>query len=133
VGTVVSFPRTPGPDKRRGEDRRSRPRGGRRAGDQPGYAPLVMLVDEDSTNGARCETILAKLRFAVAPAHSVDEALRVMDALRPNVIVARVTEISRLRNASPAGVPLVVITDELTEPDAMIDAIRQAIRGAQTV
>jgi DNA-binding response OmpR family regulator len=92
-----------------------------------------MLVDEDSTNGARCETILAKLRFAVAPAHSVDEALRVMDALRPNVIVARVAEISRLRNASPAGVPLVVITDELTEPDAMIEAIRQAIRGAQTV
>jgi hypothetical protein len=90
-----------------------------------------MLVDEDATNGARCEAILAKLRFAVAPAHSVDEALRVMDALRPNVIVARVGDVSRLRHASPAGVPLVVITDALSEPDAMIDAIRQAIRLAQ--
>jgi hypothetical protein len=123
----------PGPDKRRGEDRRGRPRGGRRAGDQTGYAPLVMLVDEDSTNGARCEAILAKLRFAVAPAHSVEEALRVMDALRPNVIVARVADVGRLRNASPAGVPLVIISDELTDPEAMIEAIRQAIRQGPTV
>jgi hypothetical protein len=58
----------------------------------------------------------------------VEEALRVMDALRPNVIVARVADVVRLRNASPSGVPLVVITDDLTDPEAMIEAIRQAIR-----
>lgn len=91
-----------------------------------------MLVDEDSTNSARCEAILAKLRFAVAPTHTVDEALRVMDALRPNVIVAHVTEVARLQHAAPASVPVVVITDDLSDPEAMIDAIRHALRSIQS-
>ena len=70
------------PDQRRGPDRRSRPRGGRRVEDKTGYAPLVLLVDEDAASGERCEAILAKLHFAVAPARSVEEALRVMSATR---------------------------------------------------
>lgn len=123
----------PGPDKRRGPDRRSRPRGGRRAGDQQGYAPLVLLVDDDTTNGARCEAILAKLRFAVAPTYTVDEALRVMDALRPNVIVAHVADVARLEREAPAGVPVVVITEALEPPEAMVEAIRRALRGSRSV
>ena len=91
-----------------------------------------MLVDEDSTNSVRCEAILAKLRFAVAPAHTVDEALRVMDALRPNVIVAHVTDVARLQQAAPASVPVVVITDDLSDPEAMIEAIRHALRSIQS-
>src|SRR5215204_876067 len=100
MGTVVSFPRVPGlPDKRQGMDRRSRARGGRRSGDKAGFAPLVLLVDEDAEKSARCEAILAKLRFAVAPAHTVDEAIRVMEALRPNLVVARVQDEPRLKKA----------------------------------
>ena len=134
VGTVVSFPRMPGvPDKRQqGADRRSRPRGGRRAGDKAGYAPLVLLVDENAENGARCEAILCKLRFAVAPAHTVDEAIRVMDALRPNLVVARVEDISRLKKAIPSGVPLVALTEQHNDLEEMVEEIRRALRAVRT-
>jgi hypothetical protein len=129
VGTVVSFPRQSGfPDKRQNTDRRQRPRGGRRAGDQQGFAPLVLLVDEDSDNGQRCETILAKLRFAVAPAHTLAEATRVMDALRPNLIVAHVSDPDALVRAAPPEIPVVVLDDALSGPDAMIGEIRRVLR-----
>src|SRR5688572_22119201 len=123
VGIIVSFPRMPGnPDKRQGADRRSRARGGRRAGDKAGYAPLVLLVDENAENGARCEAILAKLRFAVAPAHTVDEAIRVMEALRPNLVVAaRVKDTARLKKATPSGVPFVALTEEHNDLDLMVE------------
>ena len=135
MGTIVSFPRMPGlPDKRgQGPDRRSRARGGRRAGDQAGFAPLVLLVDENAENGARCEAILAKLRFAVAPAHTVDEAVRVMDALRPNLVVARVSDVPRLRRATPSGVPFVELTDAHNDLEEMVEEIRRALRTVKTI
>jgi CheY-like chemotaxis protein len=129
LGTVVSFPRISGvPDKRQGADRRGRPRGGRRVGDQQGFAPLVLLVDEDADNGHRCEAILAKLRFAVAPAHTLAEATRVMDALRPNLIVGHVSDPEALKRATPPEIPLVILDDSLSAPDAMISEIRRALR-----
>ena len=132
VGTIVTFPRMPGlPDKRQGADRRSRPRGGRRAGDKAGFAPLVLLVDEDAENGARCEAILCKLRFAVAPARTVDEAVRVMDALRPNLVVARVEDVARLKRATPSGVPFVALTDEHDDIEEMVAEIRRALRSVR--
>jgi hypothetical protein len=128
VGTVVSFPRTSGvPDKRQGADRRHRPRGGRRTGDQTGFAPLVLLVDEDADSGQRCEAILAKLRFAVAPARTLAEATRVMDALRPNLIVGHVSDPEALRRAAQE-IPVVILDDGLSAPDAMIGEIRRALR-----
>lgn len=130
MGTVVSFPRASGvPDKRQGADRRTRPRGGRRAGDQQGFAPLVLLVDEDADNGQRCETILAKLRFAVAPAHTLAEATRVMDALRPNLIVGHVSDPEALKRAAPPEIPVVILNDALSGPDAMIGEIRRVLRN----
>ena len=129
MGTVVSFPRPSGvPDKRQGPDRRARPRGGRRPGDQQGFAPLVLLVDENLDSGQRCEAILAKLRFAVAPAHSLTEATRVMDALRPNLIVGRISDGDALRRAAPPDIPVVILTEELSAPDVMIDEIRRTLR-----
>jgi hypothetical protein len=133
VGTVVSFPRPSGiPDKRNGADRRRRPRGGRRAGDQPGFAPLVLLVDEDAASGQRGEAILAKLQFAVAPAQSVAEAMRVMSALRPNLIVGHVSDPDALRQAAPEGVPLVILDDALSAPETMVDEIRRVLRATSS-
>ena len=120
------------PDKRQGADRRNRPRGGRRIGDQQGFAPLVLLVDEDADNGQRCEAILAKLRFAVAPAYTLAEATRVMDALRPNLIVGHVSDPDALRRAAPADIPLVILDEALSAPDAMIGEIRRALRKRAT-
>jgi hypothetical protein len=119
------------PDKRQGTDRRSRPRGGRRAGDKTGYSPLVLLVDENAENGARCEAILAKLRFAVAPAHTVDQAIRVMEALRPNLVVARTDDVARLQEATPQGVPFVALTEAHNDLELMVEDIRRALRAAK--
>lgn len=133
MGTVVSFPRIPGaPEQRGGSDRRTRPRGGRRANDKNGYAPLVLLVDEDATSGERCEAILAKLHFAVAPARGVDEALRVMAALRPEIVVSRKSDAGRLRAEAPEHVPVVAVLEDGLTPEALVEEIRKAIRAQRT-
>jgi PleD family two-component response regulator len=119
------------PNQRRGADRRGRPRGGRRSEDRTGYAPLVLLVDEDAANGERCEAILAKLHFAVAPTRSVEEALRVMTALRPEIVVARASDAGRLRAEAPEHVPVVPLEDD-TGPEALVEAIRKAIRSQRS-
>jgi hypothetical protein len=115
---------------RQGRDRRREARGGRRPNDKPGFAPLVLVADEDAESGAMSEVILAKLRFAVARVDSVDEAITVLGTLRPDVIVARAKDLSSLQRAAwPSGVPFVAVTDEIREPAALVNAIRRAIRN----
>jgi hypothetical protein len=119
-------------DLRHGPDRRRQPRGGRRPGDQPGFAPLVLVADEDAASGDMCEALLATLRFAVARVDSVDKAVSVIATLLPDVIVARGRDVSPLQRAAwPSGVPFVTVTDGLREPGALLDAIRHAIRSAR--
>ena len=120
-------------ERRTGEDRRSSPRGGRRPGDVAGYSPLVLVADEDAANGARCVTILSRLRFAVAPAHSVDEAIKVMRDLHPNLIVARLSDEPALRkemteDPSIGQIPIVTMTAANDDPDVLIEEIRAALR-----
>jgi hypothetical protein len=121
------------PDLRRGPDRRREHRGGRRPNDSPGFAPLVLVADEDAASGDMCETLLATLRFAVARVDSVDKAIRVISTLLPDVIVARGRDVLPLQRAAwPSGVPFVTVTDGLHAPNALINAIRRAIRAART-
>jgi hypothetical protein len=119
------------PEHRRGPDRRRLPRGGRRATDRPGYAPLVLLVD-DTDDGHRCEAILSKLRFAVAPARGIDEALRIMTGLQPDLIVARSADAARLRIEAPQHVRIVVPADDRMEGEALVEEIRRALRAKKT-
>jgi hypothetical protein len=127
---VIAFPRSPGtPEHRRGPDRRSAHRGGRRATDKKGFAPLVLLVDADEDSNARCEAILAGLHFAVAPTRSLDEARRVMEALRPNLVVARVADAAALRQATGADVPVVLLGSDLLDPEALVEEIRRELRA----
>ena len=117
---------------RQGRDRRRAPRGGRRPNDVRGLAPLVFLVDEDRASGDLCETLLATLRFAVARVDSVAHAVTVISTLLPDVVVARARDVSPLQRAAwPSGVPFVTVTDGMRDPDALISAIRQAIRSAR--
>jgi len=120
------------PDRRVGEDRRRSPRGGRRPGDVDGFAPLVLVADDDVNSSGRCEAILAGLRFAVAPARSADEALRVMQALKPNLIVAHLKDEARLRagmaQESMNDVPIITVTPEISEPAVLVEAIRRVLR-----
>ncbi|MCU1382055.1 MAG: hypothetical protein JWL71_752 [Acidobacteria bacterium] len=120
------------PDLRQRPDRRRRGRGGRRPDDKGDFAPLVLVADEDAASGDMCEALLATLRFAVARVDSVDKAIAVIATLLPDVIVARGRDVSPLQRAAwPSGVPFVTVTDGLRDPDALIDAIRHAIRSAR--
>jgi CheY-like chemotaxis protein len=121
-------------DRRGSPDRRRMPRGGRRPGDPMGYSPLILVADDDANSGARCVAILARLRFAVAPAHSIEEAVKVMEALRPNLIVARLRDEPVLRarmteNPDLGNIPLLTLTEENDAPELLIEAIRKALQG----
>jgi hypothetical protein len=116
-----------------GPDRRRFARGGRRTTDKAGYAPMVVLIDDDATRLDLSEAILAKLRFAVAPFASVDRALTAMTALMPEVVIARTDCVHELRGRLPLdrdgrAIPLLPLTAELSEPPKLIEALRQLIR-----
>jgi CheY-like chemotaxis protein len=120
-------------ERRRTTDRRTMPRGGRRPTDAQGYAPLILVADDDANSGARCVAILARLRFAVAPAHSVDEAVKIMTSLHPNLIVARLKDEKALRHQmeidpSLGDIPIVTLTPENDAPQIMIEEIRRTLR-----
>ena len=120
-------------DRRHANDRRNTPRGGRRPSDVQGYSPLIMVADDDANSGARCIAILARLRFAVAPAHSVDEAVKVMTALHPTLIVARLKDEAVLReqmanDPSLGDIPILRLTPENEAPQLLIEDIRRVLR-----
>ena len=115
-------------DLRRGSDRRSRPRGGRRGSDAEGYAPLVFVIAGEQPARETCEAILAKLRFAVAAFASSDAALAVIDNLRPDLIVAAELDQHLLGAMSDAQrVPIVPLGDN-SPAEAIVEAVRRALR-----
>jgi hypothetical protein len=121
------------PEQRQGPDRRRQTRGGRRPIDADGFAPLVLVADVDAVNRDLCEAILMKMRFAVAPVDSIEQAVKVIATLLPDVIVAHARDVSPLQRAAwPSGVPFVTVTEEMREPDRLVSAIRNAIRSART-
>ena len=122
-------------EHRRGPDRRRRPRGGRRADDLQGYTPLVMVIDPDSRRRDVSEAILVKLRFAVAPVDSVEKAVTIAQALRPEVIVASAEDAAKIRVQLPRheGIPIVAVDEQTRETDQLIEAVRRAIRESSPV
>ncbi len=116
--------------RRDGPDRRRLPRGGRRADDQSGFAPLVLLVGGEPDVVGQSEAVLAKLRFAVATSGTVDEALRVMTGLRPDIVVADAEGAARIRLEAPEHVPVVVLDETMrADREALVEGIRAAIRA----
>jgi PleD family two-component response regulator len=119
-------------EQRHRTDRRRQPRGGRRTNDRPGFAPLILVADEESQSLEMCEAILAKLHFAVAPVNSVEKAVAIIDTLRPDVIVVHAKDVMPLQRAAwPSGVPFVTVTEDMRDPSAVVEAIRHAIRSAR--
>jgi len=117
-------------EHRRGPDRRRTQRGGRRADDAAGFAPLVLIVGSDADVVGQSEAVLAKLRFAVATSGTVEDALRVMTGLRPDIVVADADGAARIRLEAPEHVPVVVLDDTLrADREALVDAIRETIRA----
>jgi PleD family two-component response regulator len=119
-------------EQRERSDRRKQSRGGRRTHDRPGFAPLILVADEESQSLEMCEAILAKLHFAVAPVNSVEKAVAIIDTLRPDVIVAHAKDVMPLQRAAwPSGVPFVNVTDDMRDMNMVVEAIRQAIRSVR--
>jgi hypothetical protein len=116
-------------ERRFGSDRRKHARGGRRPYDQGGYSPLVMVIEPDAGTRDVTEAILAKLRFAVVPVDSIDQAASISRALRPTVIVCA----ERAVGGCTALIPAIPVVALVEPPDALIDRIREAIRAAKVV
>ena len=119
----------------RGPDRRRQSRGGRRPNDIEGYAPLVFVIDPRPSGRDTCEAILAKLRFAVAPFESVDQAARVVAALRPDLILACSEHIDAVRAAvapqrDQHTIPIVAIPEHDADAVALVNTVRAALRFA---
>jgi DNA-binding NtrC family response regulator len=98
---------------------------------------MVVVIDDDLSRLDLSEAILAKLRFAVAPFATVEKAMAAMHALRPEIVVARTECLQQLRDRLPLdrdgrAIPLLPLTAELTEPSALIEALRQVIRQHRT-
>jgi hypothetical protein len=128
MSNVIPFPRSSeASHARRNPDRRAFARGGRRDTDKAGQAPLVLLVDHDVDTSTRCEAILAKLHFAVAPTRTIDEARKVMDSLRPNIIVATVAQAAALRQTNASDLPVVILNDVM-DPETLVEEIRRELR-----
>ena len=117
-------------DLRCGIDRRRQPRGGRRDGDFGDPTPLVLLVGDQPSVIGPAEAILARLRFAVSLSDTVDDAVRILPSLRPDLVVARQGDAPRLRIEAPEGVPVVEMGDgTVVAPEALVEEIRRALRA----
>ena len=92
---------------------------------------MVVVIDNDATRLDVSETILAKLRFAVAPVESVDKALAVMRSLAPAAIVGHADDLQRLRNVLPLEtIPFVAVSDEMAGTDQLVQVVRAALKAA---
>jgi ADP-heptose:LPS heptosyltransferase len=111
----------------RGPDRRRQPRGGRRPEDIDGFSPLVLLVGGGSHVAEGAEAILARLKFAVATSPTLDEALRILPDLRPELIVAGESDAEAIRAA--VRVPVVLAAAPEDSPERLTERILQALRG----
>jgi ABC-type Fe3+-hydroxamate transport system substrate-binding protein len=92
-----------------------------------------MVADEQSPSRELSEAILAKMHFAVAPVATMERAVELLPSLRPDVVVAQAADVSALeRAATSKGIPFVVVSEEMRNPDTLVEAIRQAIRDAES-
>ena len=87
-----------------------------------------MVVGHGGPLQRESETILARLNFAVAPTADVAEALRVVESLRPDLIVARPQEASTLRASGTIAAPIVEFSDDQAVASALVDLLRGALR-----
>jgi hypothetical protein len=92
-----------------------------------------MVIDADYRRREISEVILAKLRFAVVPVASAELALSLVRELRPAAIVCRVRDTAILRAVVATSLPIVNLADDMLAADALIEALRVALRSPERV
>jgi hypothetical protein len=89
-----------------------------------------MVVGNHSTVGDAAGAVLAKLKFAVVPAASADDALRIMQTMRPDIVTATAADAARIRRERPDQLAVVVEDAMRDDAQLLVDRIRQAIRSS---
>lgn len=113
------------------QDRRRRPRGGRRDEDLGGYTPLIFLVDDDQARRELGSIALLRMRFAVAQFTSTGSAMSAIEALAPDAILVSSAELDAMSHSVPVrrsgrNIPVVPLH---AREDVLVDALRAAFRS----
>lgn len=95
---------------------------------------MIFVIDKDARRREISEAILAKLRFAVAPFATADEAISAMRALRPEAVVAHQDAVATIRDHLASDltgrvVSLLPVTDDLATPEALVEALRRLLQS----
>ena len=89
-----------------------------------------MVVGDEAAVGDAAGAVLAKLRFAVTPSATVDEALRVLQTMKPDLIVANAEAAARIRLECPEHRAVIVVSTEMRDnPQLLVDEIRSVLRA----
>ena len=90
-----------------------------------------MVVGDQGAVGDAAGAVLAKLKFAVVPASSVDEAVRIVPMMRPDIIAAIAEDAARIRLECPEHNALVVVNAAMRDDaQLLVDEIRTTLRGS---
>lgn len=142
-----------------GPDRRRVPRGGRRTTDRPGNYPTLLVADSYERARVHCVRCLHQNNFQVVHTADGDEALALIHAVSPHVILTEVGlpampawRLSQWIAQSPRRIPIIVMVDDsdkdaigrmrqppaavLVKPfsaQAMLDAVRRVLRAGRVV
>jgi len=92
-----------------------------------------MVVGNHAAVGDAAGAVLARLKFAVVPAASAEDALRIMQTMRPDIVTANAEDAARIGRDHPNGHAVVVVEDAMRDnAQLLIDQIRAAIRSSPT-
>ena len=91
-----------------------------------------MVVGNHAAVGDAAGAVLAKLKFAVVPAASADDALRIMQTMRPDIVTANAGDAARIRRERPDQLAVVVEDAMRDDAQLLVDRIREAIRSSPT-
>lgn len=90
-----------------------------------------MVVGNHAAVGDAAGAVLAKLKFAVVPAASADDALRIMQTMQPDIVTANAEDAARIRRERPDQSAVVVVEDAMrADVQLLVDRIRDAIRSS---
>jgi hypothetical protein len=92
-----------------------------------------MVVGNQAAVGDAAGAVLAQLKFAVVPAASAEDALRIMQTMRPDIVTANAEDAAQIGRERPDGHAVVVVEDAMRDnAQLLIDQIRAAIRSSPT-
>jgi PleD family two-component response regulator len=113
----------PAKDRRAAADRRSTPRGGRRAWDRPGRSPRVLVADGYDGVRVPCVRFLDVHGFDAVGAATAGQALWALDEVRPAAVLsgfenadARALYDRLLRDAALQSIPIIVLAADANMP-----------------